>query len=122
MKILQPSLLDLEDLRLVAAVCEHRTLSRAALILHLSQSALSHRLSSLEDRLGIRLFDRLGRTMRPTGTGTHLSRSAAEILAAVLQAEEGARSKERTEKPVLRLATQCYTCYNWLPPVLEQYK
>jgi LysR family transcriptional regulator, regulator for metE and metH len=122
MKLLQASPLGLEDLRLVAAVCHHGTLSRAALTLHLSQSALSHRLSSLEDRLGIRLFDRLGRGMRPTATGLQLDRSATEILAAVLQAEERVRSKAKTRRVILRLATQCYTCYDWLPRVLQQFR
>jgi LysR family transcriptional regulator, regulator for metE and metH len=118
----QASAFELEDLRLVASVCEHGTLSRAALALHLSQSALSHRLSSLEERLGTRLFDRLGRSMRPTAAGLYLQRSAAQILAAALQAEEGVRSRVRTGKSVLRLATQCYTCYDWLPRVLERFK
>jgi LysR family transcriptional regulator, regulator for metE and metH len=122
MKVLQGSALELEDLRLVAAVCQHGTLSRAALTLHLSQSALSHRLSSLEHRLGMRLFDRLGRSMRPTATGVQLEQSANEILAAVLQAEEGVRSKSKTAKTVLKLATQCYTCYDWLPRVLQHYR
>jgi LysR family transcriptional regulator for metE and metH len=122
MNNLQASALDLEDLKLVVAVCEHGTLSLAALNLHLSQSALSHRLSSLEDRLGVRLFDRLGRSMRPTAAGHDLDRSASEILAAVFKAEEGVRSKAQTEKVVLRLSTQCYTCYEWLPRVLKQYQ
>jgi LysR family transcriptional regulator for metE and metH len=122
MKYPQASTLELEDLRLVASVCEHGTLSRAALTLHLSQSALSHRLSSLEERLGIRLFDRLGRSMRPTAAGLYLERSAEQILAAALQAEEGVRSQVKTGKSVLRLATQCYTCYDWLPRVLQRFK
>jgi LysR family transcriptional regulator for metE and metH len=118
----QASALNLEDLRLVVAVCEHGTLSRAAMTLYLSQSALSHRLSNLEDRLGARLFDRLGRSMKPTAAGLDLNRSGTEILATVLQAEEGVRAKAKSGKVVLRLATQCYTCYDWLPRVLKQYK
>lgn len=122
MKYIQATALELDDLRLVAAVCEFGTLSRAAMTLHLSQSALSHRLSNLENRLGIRLFDRLGRNMRATVSGIALDRSATEILGAVLQAEEGVRSQAKVETVVLRLATQCYTCYDWLPKVLKQYK
>lgn len=122
MNVPQASTFELEDLRLVASVCEHGTLSRAALTLHLSQSALSHRLSGLEERLGICLFDRLGRSMRPTPAGLYLQRSAVQILAAALQAEEGVRSQVKTGKSVLRLATQCYTCYDWLPRVLQRFR
>jgi LysR family transcriptional regulator, regulator for metE and metH len=122
MNLIQTTALELGDLSLIAAVCKHGTLSRAALSLHLSQSALSHRLSSLEDRLSVRLFDRLGRSMRPTAPGLALDRSANEILAAVLQAEEGVRLKAKAHRVVLRLATQCYTCYDWLPKILKLYK
>lgn len=122
MNILQASSLELADLRLIAAVCQHGTLSRAAQTLHLSQSALSHRLAGLEDRLGIRLFDRLGRNMRPTPAVLEFDRSGREILAAVRKAEEEVRSKVKNEKLILRLATQCYTCYKWLPRVLRRYE
>ncbi len=49
--------------------------------LFLTQSAVSHAIKSLEDELGCRLFDRLGRKARLTPSGQHLLEYASRILA-----------------------------------------
>jgi LysR family transcriptional regulator for metE and metH len=60
--------------------------------------------------------------MKPTAAGLHLKRSAEPILGAMQEAERTVRSKAGMEKLTLRVATQCYTCYHWLPSVLQGYK
>lgn len=60
--------------------------------------------------------------MRPTTAGLRLKRSAEPILDAMQVAERTVRSKAGMEKLTLKLATQCYTCYHWLPAVLQDYK
>lgn len=53
----------------------------AARELHLTQSAVSHAIKALEDELGVRLFDRLGRRVTMTDAGKHLLEHAQRILA-----------------------------------------
>lgn len=58
--------LDARDLRLVQAIADAGGVTRAARRLHLSQSAVSHQLRGLEERLGVELFERRGRTLAIT--------------------------------------------------------
>ena len=57
------------NLRMISAVAEHRSLTRAGREIFLTQSALSHQLLTLESRLGTPLFHRLGKSMVPTPAG-----------------------------------------------------
>jgi LysR family transcriptional regulator for metE and metH len=114
--------LDVRDLRLVQAVTEQGTLTRAGNALFLTQSALSRQLADLERRLGVTLFQRSGRRMVPTPAGERLLESGREILGALGRAEEEVRDTAGESEAVLRFATECYTCYHWLPRVLVDFR
>jgi DNA-binding transcriptional LysR family regulator len=63
---------DLSDLTVFLAVAEARSFTRAAAKLGTSQSALSHTIRRLEERLGVRLLTRTTRSVAPTEAGEHL--------------------------------------------------
>src|SRR5215471_2414460 len=109
--------LEIRHLRLVSAVAEHQSLTRAGDVLNLTQSALSHQLRDIEDRLGTRLFHRLNRRMVPTPAGERLLMSARTILSELAGAEDAVRRGGDAVRIPLRLSTECYTCYHWLPSV-----
>ena len=113
--------LEVRHLRLVVAVAEHGTLTAAAEGLHLTQSALSHQLKDIEDRLKAPLFLRRNHRMIPTAAGQHLLDTSLSVLAELERAETALRDLGRTKQGLLRVATECYTCYHWLPPVLQQF-
>ncbi len=106
---------------MVKAITDARSVARAADALHLSQPALSHALRSLEDRLGVRLFER-ARRMTPTAAGADLARHAAEILSAVREAESRLHQHKSGISHVVRIATCCYTCYHWLPAAFRRLR
>jgi len=79
--------MELHQLRYFCAVAETGSFSRAAEQSHVSQPSLSQQIMKLEDELGARLFDRLGRSVRLTDLGkTFLPRARG-----VLRALEAAR-------------------------------
>jgi LysR family transcriptional regulator for metE and metH len=114
--------LEIRHLRLVAAVAEHQSLTKAGAVLHLSQSALSHQLRDIEDRLGSRLFHRLNKRMVPTPAGERILESAQTILKELRAAEDAIRRGLEPKPTPLRLATECYTLYHWLPSVLKPFQ
>jgi LysR family transcriptional regulator for metE and metH len=113
--------LETRDLRLVTAVADHGGLTRAGAALHLTQSALSHQLADLERRMGTELFARRGRRLVPTPAGERLITSARPILSALSRAEDDVRGVAAAREAVLRMSTECYTCYHWLPAVMREY-
>ena len=72
--------MELHQLRYFCAVAEAGSFSRAAEQSHVSQPSLSQQIIKLEDELGARLFDRLGRSVRLTDLGkTFLPRARAVL-------------------------------------------
>lgn len=114
-------ILETRHLRMVAAVAELGTLTKAGERVFLTQSALSHQLLELEARLGTPLFHRLGKRMVPTPAGLRVLEAARTALPSLEAAEEAVRLIASGRAVVLRLSTECYTCYHWLPAVLRAY-
>lgn len=76
---------DLPDLRLVAAIADSGSLTRAAARVHLAPSSASHRLTQLEAALGVPLFARHHRGLTPTLAGESLLRHARQVFAQLEQ-------------------------------------
>ncbi|MEM1042099.1 MAG: LysR family transcriptional regulator [Bacteroidota bacterium] len=116
------STLDLRHLRLVRAVVEEGTLTAAGNRLSLSQSALSHQLRDVEDRLGIALFERRGRSLVLTEAGGRVLDAARVVLDEVSRAEADLDVLAAGKSGTLRVTAECYTTYHWLPLVLGTYR
>jgi LysR family transcriptional regulator for metE and metH len=113
-------MIEVRHLRLVRAICEEGGITRAGRRLHLTQSALSCQLREIEADLGAKLFLRLPRRMVPTETGERLLRAAQELLPQFEVLEADLRG-DKARKPV-RISTECYTCYHWLPKLLARMR
>ena len=115
--------LDLRHLRLVAAVADSGGQTRAAHKLNLTQSALSHQLRELEGRIGSPLFIRASRRMVLTTVGERILASARRVLHEVETLERDLTTEATSGVAgVVRLATECYTCYHWLPGVVTAFR
>ena len=114
--------LEIRDLKLVSAIAELGNLTRAGQHLNLTQSALSHQLADLEQRVGGKLFERAGRRLIATRIGEHLCERAKITLAQLRAVEQDLVDMANGREATLRIATECYTCYHWLPPVLDAFR
>src|ERR1700722_13098409 len=113
--------LEVRHLKLLVTVAEEGSVTEAGKRLHLTQSALSHQLRDAEEKLGTALFLRLGRKMVLTPAGERLIACARRVLDELSNTEvqiEGLNGGARGE---IRLSTECYTCYHWLPPILKKF-
>ncbi|WP_192248936.1 LysR family transcriptional regulator [Mesorhizobium caraganae] len=88
---------NLNELTAFLAVARERSFTKAAAKLGVSQSALSHTLRALEERLGVRLLTRTTRSVSPTEAGERLARTIGPRLDEI-EAELAALSELR-EKP-----------------------
>lgn len=96
--------MNLRHIRTFVAVAEDGTVSKAALRLRVAQPALSRQISDFEDRLGLRLFDRVNRRLVLTGEGERLLADCRAILAATEALADRARTLGRSNAGVLRIA------------------
>src|SRR5918997_3888578 len=114
-------ILEVRHLMLLVAVAEERSVTKAGNRLHLTQSAVSHQLKDIEERLGTRLYPRDRKTMVLTAAGERLLETARGVIEQLQRAEEEARDIGAERLGRLRISTQCYTCYKWLPDLLKLF-
>lgn len=107
--------LEIRHLKLVAAIAETGSVTRAGNRLHLTQSALSHQLRDAEEQLDAPLFERRNGKMSLTVAGERLLLAARSVLAELERAELDIRKNGAPAKGVIRISTQCNTAYHWLP-------
>src|SRR6266566_4769009 len=112
---------NLDDLLAFVAVGRERSFTKAAAKLGVSQSALSHTIRELEERLGVRLLTRTTRSVAPTEAGERLLRTVAPRFEEI-EAELDAVSELR-EKPAgtIRITAIDYAAYTILWPKLTKF-
>lgn len=114
--------LDIRDLELLEALASEGTLIGAAERLFVSQPALSQRLTKMEERLGVRVFERQGRRLVPNTAGRRLLPTAVQILRDLRATEAEVRELGRNGHQRVRVATQCSTTFSWLTPVMRRFR
>jgi LysR family transcriptional regulator for metE and metH len=107
---------------MVAAIAASGSVTQAARDLHLTQSAISHQLRGIEDRLGTPLFLRLGKRMVLTAAGERVLVTARRVLDDVRSTEEDVRRLGASEAGLVRVCAQCNTGYHWLPQLVEVFR
>jgi LysR family transcriptional regulator for metE and metH len=114
--------IEFRHLRTIKAIHEAGGLARAAEQLHITQSALSHQVKGLEDQAGVELFVRRSKPLKLSAAGMRLLRLAEQVLPQIeaLQSEFTALRDGSTGR--LHNAIECHACFEWLFPVLEQFR
>jgi LysR family transcriptional regulator, cyn operon transcriptional activator len=108
-------------LRYLKAVADHGSFTRAAAALHVSQPALSQQIRELEERMGMQLLDRSGRTVRPTDVGEAYLRHVRRALDE-LEVGGAIRDVQDLSSGTLRLGfTPSFAIY-LLGPLIRRYR
>ena len=114
--------LKMRHLRAVRAIHDAGGLSKAADILNLTQSALSHQIKGLEDQVGIDLFVRRTKPLKLSVAGMRMLKLADRVLPEVEAAEDEFRGLLSGKIGRLHIAIECHACFEWLFPVLESFR
>jgi LysR family transcriptional regulator for metE and metH len=114
--------LEMRHLRAVRAIHDAGGLSKAADILNLTQSALSHQIKGLEDQVGIDLFVRRTKPLKLSVAGMRMLKLADRVLPEVEAAEDEFRGLLSGKTGRLHIAIECHACFEWLFPVLETFR
>lgn len=112
----------LDQLRVFVAVAEREHVTRAADALHLTQSAVSATIHALEQRHGIKLFHRIGRSIELTQAGRVLLGEARAILARTAAAESALSELGGLQRGALTLRASHTVADYWLPRHLVGFR
>ncbi len=108
-------------LAIVQEVEKQGSLTAAADVLCVTQSALSHSMKKLEGQLGTAIWLREGRSLRLTQAGQYLLAVAGRVLPQLDLAEARLQQFAQGERGSLRIGMECHPCYQWLLKIVSPY-
>jgi LysR family transcriptional regulator for metE and metH len=114
--------IEFRHLRTIRAIHEAGGLARAADILNITQSALSHQVKGLEDQAGVELFVRRSKPLKLSAAGHKLLKLAEKVLPEIEALEDDFAALRSGKSGRLHIAIECHACFEWLFPVLEEFR
>lgn len=114
--------MDWDKLRIFHAVAEAGSFTHAGEKLHLSQSAVSRQISSLEESLGVSLFHRHARGLLLTEQGELLEKAARDIFGKLSMIEGQLLDSKQLPEGPLRITTTEFIASSWLAPNLAKLR
>ena len=114
--------IEFRHLRTIQAIHEAGGLARAADKLHITQSALSHQIKGLEDQAGVELFVRRSKPLKLSAAGMRLLKLAQQVLPQVEALQDDFSGLRAGNLGRMHIAIECHACFEWLFPVLEQFR
>lgn len=112
--------MDLHHLRYLIALAEHQSFRKAADALHLTQPALSRSLQALEEDLGVRLIDRVGKRSTLTAYGSQVVQSARRILSETAELRRGVTLLKQGDLGTIRIGFGPTAAAILMTPFLSQ--
>lgn len=114
--------MDIERLRQFTVVCEELHFGRAAIRLHIAQSALSRQIQNLESEIQTPLFTRTKRSVQLTPAGRAFLVEARVVLTTMNQAVQAARRAAEGKTGTLNVGFVGSASLEFLPPVLRTFR
>jgi LysR family transcriptional regulator for metE and metH len=114
--------IEFRHLRTIKAIHDMGGLARAADQLNITQSALSHQIKGIEDQAGMELFVRRSKPLKLSAAGLRMLAAAETILPQVAALEAEFTGLVAGKSGRMHIAIECHACFEWLFPVLEQFR
>jgi len=114
--------LEFRHLRTIRAIHRQGGLARAAEVLNITQSALSHQVKALEEQVGMELFLRRSKPLKLSRAGHKLLALADKVLPQVELLEQDFVNLRGGTAGRMHIAIECHACFEWLFPVLENFR
>ncbi|WP_299878899.1 LysR family transcriptional regulator [uncultured Sulfitobacter sp.] len=114
--------IEFRHLRTIQAIHEAGGLARAAEQMNITQSALSHQVKGLEDQAGVELFVRRSKPLKLSPAGQRLLKLAQQVLPQVQALQDEFSGLREGSTGRMHIAIECHACFEWLFPVLEQFR
>lgn len=112
---------NIHDLRIFYTVVMTGSTRQAAQAMHLTQPAVSHAISRLEQATGVQLFDRSHKTLRPTEAGQYLYSEAKHVLDELVRIDEALHSIEQFGGRNQRIAASPALALAYAPDAVRRY-
>ena len=114
-------MLEKQHLRIIKAIAEEKTLTKASDKLCVTQSAISHRIKKIESYYGTAIWTKQGRHLRLTQAGLEILELAKRVLPHFDHVENNIKQISKGQKGVLRIGMECHPCYQWLLKAVKPY-
>ncbi len=114
-------MLERHHLEIIRAVNAQGTLTEAANVLCLTQSALSHSIKKLEQQLGTPLWQKDGRKLQLLASGKRILNLANRLLPQFEHAELEIKDIASGRQGTLRIGMECYPCFQWLLKIVAPF-
>ena len=114
--------MEIRHLRLIKTIADQKGIAKSLDKLFLTQSAVSHQLRDIEERLGVKIFYRTRNQWVLTEEGRILYDTAGKVLAEIDKATSLINYMRAGHAGSIRISTECLTTYHWLPALMVRVK
>jgi len=120
--IYNASIMDIRGLEVFLSVAKHLNYTRAGEELNLSQPSVSIRIKQLENELGMKLFEQLGKKVALTDAGLLLVPHARRVIAAIEDAKQALGELQGLERGSLRIGASTTPGMYLIPQIIARFK
>jgi LysR family transcriptional regulator for metE and metH len=114
--------MDVRHLKLIKTIADEKGINKSLDKLFLTQSAVSHQLKDIEERIGVKIFYRTKNQWILTDEGKILYDTATRVLEEIELANTKLNDLRMGHVGDIRISTECYTSYHWLPTFMVKMK
>ena len=112
--------MEIKYFRLIKTIAKEGNIANSSDKLFLTQSALSHQLKDLEEKLGFKVFNRQKSKWILTSEGKEFLNLANRVLQTIDEGFESIRQISETSKGTINIGTECYSFYHGLPEFIQR--
>jgi LysR family transcriptional regulator for metE and metH len=116
------AILEIRHLAMLLALAETGSVTQAAIKLGITQSAVTHRISEAQRRLGVTLVKKVGRRIFLTPAAERLHELAMRSLADIERVEREVAAEHGEARHLVRFGQAVYSGYRWLPGFLKRFE